>query len=109
MRAILGSYDSELTQAEYSPQLTQRMWEAEDMVQKVHAHSSEMEVGARHGQVGTVLGQPRGYFWMCLTLFTSYMALGGRSTTQQAAPAAEVGVMELQGETRPLPCCCQVP
>lgn len=43
MRAILGSYDSELTQAEYSPQLTQRMWEAEDMVQKVHAHSSEME------------------------------------------------------------------
>lgn len=43
MRAILGSYDSELTQAEYSPQLTQRLWEAEDMVQKVHAHSSEME------------------------------------------------------------------
>lgn len=43
IRAILGSYDSELTQAEYSPQLTQRMWEAEDMVQKVHAHSSEME------------------------------------------------------------------
>ncbi|XP_033620706.1 mitotic spindle assembly checkpoint protein MAD1 isoform X5 [Fukomys damarensis] len=43
MRAILGSYDSELTQAEYSPQLTRRMREAEDMVQKVHAHSSEME------------------------------------------------------------------
>lgn len=44
MRAILGSYDSELTPAEYSPQLTRRMREAEDMVQKVHAHSSEMEV-----------------------------------------------------------------
>ncbi|XP_033282599.1 mitotic spindle assembly checkpoint protein MAD1 isoform X5 [Orcinus orca] len=43
MRAILGSYDSELTPAEYSPQLTRRMREAEDMVQKVHAHSSEME------------------------------------------------------------------
>ncbi|XP_029333548.1 mitotic spindle assembly checkpoint protein MAD1 isoform X2 [Mus caroli] len=43
MRAILGSYDSELTQTEYSTQLTQRLWEAEDMVQKVHAHSSEME------------------------------------------------------------------
>ncbi|XP_008849633.1 mitotic spindle assembly checkpoint protein MAD1 isoform X1 [Nannospalax galili] len=43
MRAILGSYDSELTQAEYSPQLTRRMREAEDMVQKVHAHSTEME------------------------------------------------------------------
>ena len=38
MRAILGSYDSELTQTEYSTQLTQRLWEAEDMVQKVHAH-----------------------------------------------------------------------
>ncbi|KAM5228552.1 mitotic spindle assembly checkpoint protein MAD1 [Ctenodactylus gundi] len=43
MRAILGSYDSELTQAEYSPQLTRRMREAEDMVQKVHAHSTEVE------------------------------------------------------------------
>lgn len=45
MRAILGSYDSELTQAEYSPQLTRRMREAEDMVQKVLAHSTDMEVG----------------------------------------------------------------
>nr|XP_051697934.1 mitotic spindle assembly checkpoint protein MAD1-like [Oryctolagus cuniculus] len=45
MRAILGSYDSELTQAEYSPQLTRRMREAEDMVQKVLAHSADMEVG----------------------------------------------------------------
>ncbi|XP_033049849.1 mitotic spindle assembly checkpoint protein MAD1 isoform X2 [Trachypithecus francoisi] len=43
MRAILGSYDSELTPAEYSPQLTRRMREAEDMVQKVHSHSAEME------------------------------------------------------------------
>ncbi|XP_004385982.1 mitotic spindle assembly checkpoint protein MAD1 [Trichechus manatus latirostris] len=43
MRAILGSYDSELTPAEYSPQLTRRIREAEDMVQKVHAHSSEVE------------------------------------------------------------------
>ncbi|XP_077614905.1 mitotic spindle assembly checkpoint protein MAD1 isoform X2 [Crocuta crocuta] len=44
MRAILGSYDSELTAAEYSPQLSRRMREAEDMVQKVHAHSSEVEL-----------------------------------------------------------------
>ncbi|XP_069342745.1 mitotic spindle assembly checkpoint protein MAD1 [Eulemur rufifrons] len=43
MRAILGSYDSELTSAEYSPQLTRRVREAEDMVQKVHAHSTEVE------------------------------------------------------------------
>ncbi|XP_053411509.1 mitotic spindle assembly checkpoint protein MAD1 isoform X2 [Nycticebus coucang] len=44
MRAILGSYDSELTPAEYSPQLTRRVQEAEDMVQKVHAHSTEVEL-----------------------------------------------------------------
>ncbi|KAM6156009.1 mitotic spindle assembly checkpoint protein MAD1 [Rhynchocyon petersi] len=43
MRAILGSYDSELTPAEYSPQLTRRIREAEDTVQRVHAHSSEVE------------------------------------------------------------------
>lgn len=43
MRAILGSYDSELTPAEHSPQLTRRMREAEDMMQKVQAHSSEVE------------------------------------------------------------------
>ncbi|XP_066129625.1 mitotic spindle assembly checkpoint protein MAD1 isoform X3 [Saccopteryx bilineata] len=49
MRAILGSYDSELTPAEYSPQLTRRMREAEDLVQKVHAHSSEMEVSVQRG------------------------------------------------------------
>lgn len=66
MRAILGSYDSELTPAEYSPQLTRRMREAEDMVQKVHAHSSEMEVSvrplwlcAREEAREAVLGQPR--------------------------------------------------
>ena len=80
MRAILGSYDSELTQTEYSTQLTQRLWEAEDMVQKVHAHSSEMEVGVCHGQVEAMVcvggGQPRGLFWYVL-YFTSYIALGG--------------------------------
>lgn len=43
MRAILGSDDSELTPAEHSPQLTRRMREAEDMMQKVQAHSSEVE------------------------------------------------------------------
>ncbi|NXF01160.1 MD1L1 protein, partial [Smithornis capensis] len=44
MRAILESYDSELTPAEHSPQLGRRMREAEDMVQKLHAHNAELEV-----------------------------------------------------------------
>ncbi|NWU25107.1 MD1L1 protein, partial [Dyaphorophyia castanea] len=43
MRAILESYDSELTPAEHSPQLSRRMREAEDMVQKLHAHTTELE------------------------------------------------------------------
>lgn len=47
MRAILESYDSELTPSEHSPQLSRRMREAEEMVQKVHAHNTEMEVGKR--------------------------------------------------------------
>uniref|UniRef100_A0A8C0GXL8 Mitotic spindle assembly checkpoint protein MAD1 n=1 Tax=Chelonoidis abingdonii TaxID=106734 RepID=A0A8C0GXL8_CHEAB len=44
MRAILESYDSELTPSEHSPQLSRRMREAEEMVQKMHAHNTEIEV-----------------------------------------------------------------
>ncbi|XP_036391047.1 mitotic spindle assembly checkpoint protein MAD1 [Megalops cyprinoides] len=44
MRAILESYDSELAASEYSPQLTRRVKEAEDMLQKAQAHNMEMEV-----------------------------------------------------------------
>ncbi|NXJ75746.1 MD1L1 protein, partial [Trogon melanurus] len=44
MRAILESYDSELTPSEHSPQLNRRMREAEEMVQKLHAHNTELEV-----------------------------------------------------------------
>uniref|UniRef100_A0AAR2JIN3 Mitotic spindle assembly checkpoint protein MAD1 n=1 Tax=Pygocentrus nattereri TaxID=42514 RepID=A0AAR2JIN3_PYGNA len=43
MRAILESYDSELAASEYSPQLTRRVKEAEEMLQKVQAHNTEME------------------------------------------------------------------
>lgn len=48
MRAILESYDSELTPAEHSPQLSRRMREAEDMAQKLHAHNTELEVIKQH-------------------------------------------------------------
>ncbi|NXT03271.1 MD1L1 protein, partial [Jacana jacana] len=43
MRAILESYDSELTPAEHSPQLSRRLREAEEMAQKLHAHNGELE------------------------------------------------------------------
>ncbi|XP_067261015.1 mitotic spindle assembly checkpoint protein MAD1 isoform X2 [Chanodichthys erythropterus] len=43
MRAILESYDSELATSEYSPQLTLRVKEAEDMLHKVQTHNTDME------------------------------------------------------------------
>ncbi|NWY91673.1 MD1L1 protein, partial [Loxia curvirostra] len=52
MRAILESYDSELTPAEHSPQLSRRMREAEDMVQKLHAHNTELELSQVLEEVG---------------------------------------------------------
>uniref|UniRef100_A0A667WLR5 Mitotic spindle assembly checkpoint protein MAD1 n=1 Tax=Myripristis murdjan TaxID=586833 RepID=A0A667WLR5_9TELE len=44
MRSILESYDSELAPTEYSPQLTKRLREAEDILQKTQSHHAEMEV-----------------------------------------------------------------
>ncbi|XP_018415990.1 PREDICTED: mitotic spindle assembly checkpoint protein MAD1 [Nanorana parkeri] len=44
MRAILDSYDSELTPSEHTPQLSRRLREAEEILQKVHGHNAEMEV-----------------------------------------------------------------
>lgn len=44
MRAILESYDSELAPTEYSPQLSKRLREAEDILQKTQSHNAEMEV-----------------------------------------------------------------
>ena len=44
MRAILESYDSELAPTEYSPQLSKRLREAEDVLQKTQTHNAEMEV-----------------------------------------------------------------
>nr|XP_003225865.2 PREDICTED: mitotic spindle assembly checkpoint protein MAD1 [Anolis carolinensis] len=43
MRAILESYDNELNPSELSPQLTFRVREAEEMVQRVEAHCAEIE------------------------------------------------------------------
>ncbi|XP_058013087.1 mitotic spindle assembly checkpoint protein MAD1 isoform X2 [Ahaetulla prasina] len=43
MRSILEFYDSELNPSEHSPQLSFRVREAEELVQKVEAHCTEME------------------------------------------------------------------
>ncbi|XP_040043010.2 mitotic spindle assembly checkpoint protein MAD1 [Gasterosteus aculeatus] len=43
MRAILESYDGELAPAEYSPQLSKRLREAEEVLQRTQKHNVEME------------------------------------------------------------------
>ncbi|KAJ0051212.1 hypothetical protein NL108_016134, partial [Boleophthalmus pectinirostris] len=43
MRGILESYDSELGATEYSPQLSRRVKEAEDLLHKTQSHNTEME------------------------------------------------------------------
>lgn len=48
MRAILESYDGELGPTEYSPQLSKRLREAEDVLQRTQSHSVELEVGDPH-------------------------------------------------------------
>lgn len=68
MRAILESYDSELTPSEHSPQLNRRMREAEEMVQKLHAHNTELEVIRKHPSLTPVVKQLRPLGWKCLVM-----------------------------------------
>uniref|UniRef100_A0A9J7YR02 Mitotic spindle assembly checkpoint protein MAD1 n=2 Tax=Cyprinus carpio TaxID=7962 RepID=A0A9J7YR02_CYPCA len=76
MRAILESYDSELATSEYSPQLMLRVKEAEDMLQKVQAHNTEMETQLSKAQeeAGTFKLQVQMvkmtlYLYTCMCLF----------------------------------------
>ncbi|KAM8763563.1 mitotic spindle assembly checkpoint protein MAD1 [Rhynchonycteris naso] len=105
MRAILGSYDSELTPAEYSPQLTRRMREAEDMVQKVHAHSSEIE--AQLSQALEELGsqkQRADMLEMELKVLRSQSGPAEQSALLSREEASELRlkIEELEGERRRL-------
>uniref|UniRef100_A0A669CIQ8 Mitotic spindle assembly checkpoint protein MAD1 n=1 Tax=Oreochromis niloticus TaxID=8128 RepID=A0A669CIQ8_ORENI len=53
MRAILESYDTELAPTEYSPQLSKRLREAEDILQKTQSHNAEMEAQLTKAQEET--------------------------------------------------------
>ncbi|XP_034544066.1 mitotic spindle assembly checkpoint protein MAD1 [Notolabrus celidotus] len=53
MRSILESYDSELAPTEYSPQLSKRLREAEDILQKTQSHNAEMEAQLTKAQEET--------------------------------------------------------
>ncbi|TNM85308.1 hypothetical protein fugu_007579 [Takifugu bimaculatus] len=54
MRAILESYDSELGSTEYSPQLSKRLKEAEDVLQRTQNHNVELEaeLNKTHKEMG---------------------------------------------------------
>uniref|UniRef100_A0A3Q2NWS4 Mitotic spindle assembly checkpoint protein MAD1 n=1 Tax=Fundulus heteroclitus TaxID=8078 RepID=A0A3Q2NWS4_FUNHE len=53
MRAILESYDSELASNEYSPQLSKRVKEAEEVLQRTQNHNTEMEAQLTKAQEET--------------------------------------------------------
>ncbi|CAJ1054017.1 mitotic spindle assembly checkpoint protein MAD1 [Xyrichtys novacula] len=53
MRSILGSYDSEFAPTEYSPQLSKRLREAEDVLQKTQHHNAELEAQLTKAQEET--------------------------------------------------------
>lgn len=53
MRGILESYDSELAATEYSAQLSKRVKEAEDMLQKTQNYNTEMETQLTKAQEET--------------------------------------------------------
>lgn len=72
MRAILESYDSELAPTEYSPQLSKRLREAEDILQKTQSHNAEMEVCLQ--ACINIL------FFFCLLLFVLFFKVEFEST-----------------------------
>ncbi|XP_047220578.1 mitotic spindle assembly checkpoint protein MAD1 isoform X2 [Girardinichthys multiradiatus] len=53
MRALLESYDSELASNEYSPQLSKRVKEAEEVLQRTQSHNTEMEAQLTKAQQET--------------------------------------------------------
>uniref|UniRef100_A0A3Q3WR08 Mitotic spindle assembly checkpoint protein MAD1 n=1 Tax=Mola mola TaxID=94237 RepID=A0A3Q3WR08_MOLML len=73
MRAILESYDSELSSTEYSPQLSKRLRETEDILQKTQNHNAEIEV------------QHQAHFLLCL----SQVELELESLKKQQASASD--------------------
>ncbi|XP_067406960.1 mitotic spindle assembly checkpoint protein MAD1 isoform X2 [Emydura macquarii macquarii] len=101
MRAILESYDNELTPSEHSPQLSRRMREAEEMVQKVHAHNAEME--AQLSQVLEEVGTQKQRADMLeveLKILKSQACTAAQSTfiTTEEVNALRLKIEELEAE-----------
>ncbi|NXY34436.1 MD1L1 protein, partial [Pomatorhinus ruficollis] len=95
------SYDSELTPAEHSPQLSRRMREAEDMVQKLHAHNTELE--AQLSQVLEEVGNHKQRAEMLeveMKVLKSQQCTAEQSTviTKEEVDALRLKIEELEAE-----------
>ncbi|KAJ8001417.1 hypothetical protein DPEC_G00169290 [Dallia pectoralis] len=106
MRSILESYDSELSTNDYTPQLNQRLKEAEDVLSKTQIHNSEMEVqltksqeevGALQLQVQTVELELEG-----LKKQNASVAEGNPLVTNEEVKALRLKIEELETERQRL-------
>lgn len=106
MRAILESYDSELVTSEYAPQLSLRVKEAEEMLQKVQAHNTEMETQLSKAQeeVGTFKLQAQMVAAELEALKEQQMSNAEKNTlaTAEEAGALRQKIEELEAERQRL-------
>lgn len=93
MRAILESYDTELAPTEYSPQLSKRLQEAEDVLQKTQSHNAEMEVRATNSH----LSYPTSAFRYPGVLFFSAQNLNINNTSHSLPLLANLACMLMNG------------
>lgn len=101
MRAILDSYDSELTPSEHTPQLSRRLREAEENLQKVHAHNAEMEVQLSQTLEETGLQKQRAELLTAeLGLLKSQMGTTDQSAaiSSEAVNSLRLKIEELEAE-----------
>ncbi|XP_072240818.1 mitotic spindle assembly checkpoint protein MAD1 [Leuresthes tenuis] len=90
MRAILESYDSELASTEYSPQLSKRLKEAEEVLQRTQSHNTEMETQLTKAQAECGV--------LKLQLQTVELELDALKKQQAAAAAADSGSLVTKEE-----------
>ncbi|XP_066432410.1 mitotic spindle assembly checkpoint protein MAD1 [Eleutherodactylus coqui] len=101
MRAILDSYDSELTPSEHTPQLSRRLREVEENLQRVHAHNAEMEAQLSQALEESGLQKQRAELLAAeLSLLKSQMGTKDQSTsiTSEAVNSLRLKIEELEAE-----------
>uniref|UniRef100_A0AAY4C4G2 Mitotic spindle assembly checkpoint protein MAD1 n=1 Tax=Denticeps clupeoides TaxID=299321 RepID=A0AAY4C4G2_9TELE len=104
MRAILESYDSELSSSEYSPQLTRRLKEAEEVLQKVQNHNADLEaqVSKAQEEAGSFKLQAQTMELEELKKQQASVAEGNLSSTAEEVRTLRLKVEELESERQRL-------